>query len=321
MTLPAGPQPDETPPPGSALSLGDAPLADVSGSPAYTRRGLLQVLRTVLRRPPALASAVVIAGLILVAVLATHLSPHDPTKIDLDSSLVGPSSSHWLGTDSLGRDNLSRLIFGARVALQIAVPSIIGAFIVGAAIGLVVGYVGGVVDKVTLVVFDAVISFPSVILGLALLTLLGPSKKSVILVIAVAMIPYYGRLARAQTLSQVRNDYVRAERALGASRFRVLRSHVMPNALAPLLVVVAIDIPTAIGVEAGLAFLGLGVQPPTPDWGVMLNDGFTVIGTSVWPIAGPIAALILVTTSFTVLGETLRDELDPRSAGRSRGSR
>jgi peptide/nickel transport system permease protein len=137
----------------------------------------------------------------------------------------------------------------------------------------------------------------------------------------VSMIPYYGRLARAQTLSQMRNEYVRAERALGASRARVLRTHVMPNALAPLLVIVAIDIPTAIAIEAGLAFLGLGVQPPTPDWGVMLNDGFTVIGTSVWPIAGPIAALVLVTTSFTVLGETLRDELDPRSAGRVRGRR
>jgi peptide/nickel transport system permease protein len=290
-------------------------------TPAYARRGTAQILRAVLGRPPALASAIVIAALILVAVLAAYLAPHDPTKIDLDSALTGPSSAHWLGTDSLGRDNLSRLIYGARVALQIAVPSIIGAFVIGAAIGLVVGYVGGVLDKVFLILFDAVISFPSVILGLALLTLLGPSKRSVVLVIAVAMIPYYGRLARAQTLSQVRNDYVRAERALGASRFRVLRSHVMPNALAPLLVIVAIDIPTAIAIEAGLAFLGLGVQPPTPDWGVMLNDGFTVIGTSVWPIAGPITALIVVTTSFTVLGETLRDELDPRSAGRAGGAR
>jgi peptide/nickel transport system permease protein len=313
MTLPASRQPDESVPHGMP--------DEAALTPAYARRGTAQILRAVLGRPPALASAIVIAALILVAVLAAYLAPHDPTKIDLDSALTGPSSAHWLGTDSLGRDNLSRLIYGARVALQIAVPSIIGAFVIGAAIGLVVGYVGGVLDKVFLILFDAVISFPSVILGLALLTLLGPSKRSVVLVIAVAMIPYYGRLARAQTLSQVRNDYVRAERALGASRFRVLRSHVMPNALAPLLVIVAIDIPTAIAIEAGLAFLGLGVQPPTPDWGVMLNDGFTVIGTSVWPIAGPITALIVVTTSFTVLGETLRDELDPRSAGRAGGDR
>jgi peptide/nickel transport system permease protein len=320
MTLPASRQPDEPAPHSTPEALG-VTEGDAALAAAYTRRGTLQVLRAVLRRPAALSSAVVVVALIFVAVFASYLAPHNPTKIDLDSALTGPSSSHWLGTDSLGRDNLARLVYGARVALEIAIPSIIGAFVAGAAIGLVVGYVGGVVDKVFLILFDAVISFPSVILGLALLTLLGPSKTSVILVIAVAMIPYYGRLARAQTLSQIRNDYVRAERALGASRFRVLRSHVMPNALAPLLVIVAIDIPTAIAIEAGLAFLGLGVQPPTPDWGVMLNDGFTVIGTSVWPIAGPITALIVVTTSFTVLGESLRDELDPRSAGRIRGSR
>jgi peptide/nickel transport system permease protein len=319
MTLPSSSLPDE---PARSRAAGPEETLAPPGAPsslAYTRRGVGQTVGAALRRPAAFCSAAVIVSLILVAILAPLLAPHDPTKIDLDAALTGPSSSHWLGTDSLGRDNLSRLVFGARVAMQIAIPSIIGAFVIGAAIGLVVGYVRGVVDKVTLVIFDAVISFPSVILGLALLTLLGPSKKSVILVIAVAMIPYYGRLARAQTLSQIRNDYVRAERALGASRSRVLRSHVMPNALAPLLVIVAIDIPTAIAIEAGLAFLGLGVQPPTPDWGVMLNDGFTVIGTSMWPIAGPIAVLILVTTSFTVLGETLRDELDPRSAGRVRG--
>jgi peptide/nickel transport system permease protein len=321
MTLPVSQEPDDLP-----ASTSAAPPAGLGTSgglelQAYTRRGLLRILRSMLRRPSALVAVIIIAALIVVAVLAPLLTPHDPTKIDLDAALAGPSSGHWLGTDSLGRDNLSRLVYGARVALQIAIPSILGAFVIGASIGLIVGYVGGVVDKVFLVLFDAVISFPSVILGLALLTLLGPSKKSVVLVIAVSMIPYYGRLARAQTLSQMRNEYVRAERALGASRARVLRTHVMPNALAPLLVIVAIDIPTAIAIEAGLAFLGLGVQPPTPDWGVMLNDGFTVIGTSVWPIAGPIAALVLVTTSFTVLGETLRDELDPRSAGRVRGQR
>jgi peptide/nickel transport system permease protein len=310
VSLPVSQPPDGTAPT-AAASAGAAP---------YARRGVLSLLRAVLRHPGALASVIVIAAVVVVAVLAAALAPHDPTKIVLDDALKGPSSSHWLGTDALGRDNLSRLIYGARVAFEIAIPSIVGAFVVGGVIGLVAGYVGGVIDKVFLILFDAVISFPSVILGLALLTLLGPSKKSVILVIALAMIPYYGRLARAQTLGQIRNEYVRAERALGASRSRVLLRHVMPNAFAPLLVIVAIDIPTAIAIEAGLAFLGLGVQPPTPDWGVMLNDGFTVIGTSVWPIAGPIAALIAVTTAFTVLGETVRDELDPRSAGRTGGS-
>lgn len=295
--------------------------AQDSDDAGYSRRSIRHLLRSLGRNPAAVASAVILVVAVLVAVFASWIAPHDPTHIDLDTTLKGSSSGHLLGTDSLGRDNLSRLIFGSRVAFEIAITSILGAFVIGAAIGLIAGYVGGVFDKCVVVLFDAVISFPSVILGLALLTLLGPSKHSVILVIAIAMVPYYGRLARAQTIGQLRNEYVKAERALGASRRRVLFRHVMPNALAPLLVIVAIDIPGAIAIEAGLAFLGLGVQPPTPDWGVMLNDGFTVIGTSVWPIAGPIAALVLVTTAFTVLGEALRDELDPRTAGRTGGSR
>ncbi len=150
------------------------------------------------------------------------------------------------------------------------------------------------------------------ILGLALLSLIGPSIQSVVFVIALSLVPYYGRLIRAQTLSERKNQYVKAERSLGASRARVLRRHILPNVLAPLLVVVAMDIPSAVIIEAGLAFLGLGVQPPTPDWGVILNDGFVNIGTSPWEILGPIVALVIMTTAFTVLGETMRDVLDPR---------
>jgi peptide/nickel transport system permease protein len=296
-----------------ALSTGQ-PASDVEPM-SYSARGFRQIIEALVRRPAAASAMAVIGVVVVIAVVAPWIVPADPTKIDLNAALKGPSSGNLLGTDSLGRDNFSRLIVGARVALEIALPSILGAFVIGATAGLIAGYVGGVLDKVLVVLFDTLISFPSVILGLALLTLLGPSKHSVILVIALAMIPYYGRLARAQTIGQLRNEYVKAERALGASRLRVLFGHIMPNALSPLLIIVAIDIPSAIAIEAGLAFLGLGVQPPTPDWGVMLNDGFTVVGTSVWPIIGPIGALIVVTTAFTVLGETLRDELDPRTAG------
>ena len=294
-------------------------IADQStaGTPSigYVPRGPKRIFAAVLHHRAAAVSALILAVVVLVALLSPWIAPASPTRIALDDALKAPSATHLLGTDSLGRDNLSRLMIGTRVALEIALPSVLGAFAIGASIGLVTGYLGGLADKVVVVIFDSVMAFPSVILGLALLTLLGPSKGSVILVIGLSLIPYYGRLTRAQTLSQLGLDYVKAERAVGASRARVLVRHIMPNALAPLLVIAAIDIPSAIAVEAGLAFLGLGVQPPTPDWGVMLNDGFTVVGTSVWPIVGPIAALVLVTTACTVLGETLRDELDPRSAG------
>ena len=295
-------------------------LIGEAGAPgAYQPRGLRAVARDVARRPAGAAAAAVIVLLVLVAIFAPLLAPQNPDAISVTNSLLPPSARHLLGTDSLGRDNLSRVIFGTRIALEVALPSVLGAFAVGAVLGLIAGYLGGLPDKLLVIAFDSLISFPAVILGLALLSLLGPSIKSVIFVIGLSLVPYYGRLVRAQTLSERKNQYVKAERSLGASRTRVLRRHVLPNVLPPLLVVVAMDIPSAVVIEAGLAFLGLGVQPPTPDWGVILNDGFVDIGTSGWLIAGPIAALVIMTTAFTVLGETMRDVLDPRQRPPRRG--
>jgi peptide/nickel transport system permease protein len=275
--------------------------------------------RELLHRPAGVIAASIIVLLVLVAIFAPAIAPHDPLAINLGNTLATPSSSHWLGTDSLGRDNFSRTLYGTRIALEIALPSVMGAFLIGALLGSIVGYLGGYLDTAVMIVFDAVISFPAVILGLALLTLIGPSIGSVILVIGIALVPYYGRLVRAQTLAERKSGYVKAERSLGASRFRVMSRHLFPNVLPPLLIIVAMDIPTAVVAEAGLAFLGLGVQPPTADWGVMLNTGFADIGTSPWEVVGPIVALILMTTAFTVLGETLRDIVDPtQSAGPGR---
>ena len=285
----------------------------------YEPRGPLAFARDVARRPAGALAAAIILLLVLVAIFAPLLAPSNPDAINVTNTLASPSARHLLGTDSLGRDNLSRVIFGTRVALEVALPSVLGAFIVGSVLGMAAGYFGGLVDKVLVIAFDAVISFPAVILGLALLSLIGPSIQSVVFVIALSLVPYYGRLIRAQTLSERKNQYVKAERSLGASRARVLRRHILPNVLAPLLVVVAMDIPSAVIIEAGLAFLGLGVQPPTPDWGVILNDGFVNIGTSPWEILGPIAALVIMTTAFTVLGETMRDVLDPRQQLPRRG--
>ena len=294
-------------------------LGEAAATHAYQPRGVRAFARDVARRPGGAAAAAMIVLLVLVAIFAPLLAPHNPDAISATNSLMPPSARHLLGTDSLGRDNLSRVIFGTRIALEVALPSVIGAFVVGAALGLIAGYLGGLPDKLLVIAFDSLISFPAVILGLALLSLLGPSIKSVIFVIGLSLVPYYGRLVRAQTLSERKNQYVKAERSLGASRVRVLRRHVLPNVLPPLLVIVAMDIPSAVIIEAGLAFLGLGVQPPTPDWGVILNDGFVDIGTSAWVIVGPVAALVIMTTAFTILGETMRDVLDPRQRPPRRG--
>jgi peptide/nickel transport system permease protein len=283
-----------------------------SVTPAYQPRGFPAFARDVFHRSAAAIAAGVIGLIVLLAIFAPLVAPHNPDTINVGDVLAGPSLNHLLGTDSLGRDNFSRLLYGSRVALEVALSSVLIAFLIGSTLGIIAGYLAGFSDKVLVVVFDAIISFPAVILGLALLTLLSPSVRSVVFVIALALVPYYGRLMRAQTLAEKKNQYVKAERALGASRRRVLQRHILPNVLPPLLIVVAMDIPGAIVVEAGLAFLGLGVQPPTPDWGVMLNDGFTYLGTSPWEIVGPIAMLIIITTAFTVLGETMRDVLDPR---------
>ncbi|RLV49070.1 ABC transporter permease [Nocardioides mangrovicus] len=289
-------------------AVGGVPAAAI----AAPERRWRDLLRQVMGRPSAAAAVVVVLLLVAAALLAPVLTPYDPTHIDVFARLQGPSIRHWLGTDSLGRDNLTRTLYGTRVALVIAVPSVVGAFVVGGVLGLLGGYLGGWLDRVLVVVFDALVSFPSVILGLALLTLLGPSVASVILVIATALVPYYGRLVRAQTLAEREVGYARTERALGASRTRVLLRHLVPNVVPTLLTVVAMDVPGAVVDAAGLAFLGLGVQAPTPDWGVMLNDGFTNIAGSPWGVVGPILALVVMTSAFLVLGESVRAVLDPR---------
>lgn len=279
------------------------------------------LLGRLVRVPAAAVSLVFIAVMVLAAVFGPWIVSHPPNTIDIINRFAAPSGDHPLGTDYLGRDTLSRIIFGARTALAIALPAAAGGFGVGVMLGLLAGYVGGLLDKVLLVVMDTLISFPAVILALAILTLTGPSVTALILLIAFALVPGYHRLARGQVFAIKENPYIKAERALGAGRTRILVRHVLPNALPPLVVLVAMDVPTAIGIEAGLAFLGLGVPPPTADWGVMLNDAYLNVRSQPWPMVAPLMTLFAVTVAFTVLGETLRDLTDPRAAPVRRRSR
>jgi peptide/nickel transport system permease protein len=275
----------------------------------------IPVLGDVLRRPLGVLGFLIVLGFMLMVFLAPLLAPYGYAEQDIPSMLQGPSREHWLGTDHLGRDLWSRIVYGARIALGVAVPAVALAMLGGVILGLVAGYLGGTVDDITLVVLDSLQAFPAVILALAILALLGPALVNVIIVIGLAWTPGYARIARAQVLTTKQNQYIEVERSLGASQRRILGFHILPNILAPLLILAAMDLPVVITFEAGLSFLGLGVRPPTPSWGVILADGFNFIRQSPWPITWAGLTLIITTLGFTLFGETLRDVLDPALSG------
>jgi peptide/nickel transport system permease protein len=275
----------------------------------------LALVREVARRPAGAFGLVVVATLLVAALIPGVLAPYDPDAQDIPSRLQGPSLDHLLGTDEIGRDLLSRVIFSCRVELGVAVPAVLFALVAGLVLGVLAGYVGGWLDNALIVVMDSLQAFPAVILALVLLSLLGSTLGNLVLVIAVAFIPNYARVSRALVLALKQNQFVEAERALGATPKRLVMVHVVPNILAPLFILLAMDLPSAITTEAGLSFLGLGVQPPTPSWGAMLASGFARVQDSPWGVLAPGLALMIATLGFTLLGETLRDVFDPRLSG------
>tara|TARA_B100000378_G_scaffold163039_1_gene131280 strand:- start:874 stop:1710 length:837 start_codon:yes stop_codon:yes gene_type:complete len=251
--------------------------------------------------------------LIVVSALgATIFAPYDPIQLNIMDRLQGPSANHLLGTDQLGRDLFSRVLFGGQVALKVAFLTIGSALIIGVVLGMIAGYGPVWLDNSIMLLFDTIRSVPTIMLALAAVAMVGPSITTVIFVIAVSSIPNYGRVVRTQTLTIKSKDFVKAEMLMGASLLRILSIHVLPNILGPLLILASMDIPTVIALEAGLSFLGMGVKPPTPSWGSILNDGFALIRNTPWPIIAGSIPLVLATLGFTFLGESLRDLLDPK---------
>jgi peptide/nickel transport system permease protein len=275
-------------------------------------------LMQLIRRPVGLFGLVVVVGLVLVAILAPQVAPYSVGTQDIANRLEGPTASHLLGTDELGRDLLSRLVFAVRIELSVAVPAVLIALALGILLGLTSGYLGGRTDNALILVMDSIQSFPAVILALALLALLGPSLKNLIVIIAVTFTPQYARVARASVLKLKKESFVEAERSLGAGNLRIAAIHILPNIIAPLFILLAMNIPSAIAIEAGLSFLGVGVQPPTPSWGGILAEGFERVRETPWPIVWTGLALAVTTLGFTMLGETLRDIVDPRLSGARR---
>ena len=251
--------------------------------------------------------------LIVVSALgATIFAPYDPIQLNIMDRLQGPSANHLLGTDQLGRDLFSRVLFGGQVALKVAFLTIGSALIIGVVLGMIAGYGPVWLDNSIMLLFDTIRSVPTIMLALAAVAMVGPSITTVIFVIAVSTIPNYGRVVRTQTLTIKSKDFVKAEMLMGASILRILSIHILPNILGPLLILASMDIPTVIALEAGLSFLGMGVKPPTPSWGSILNDGFALIRNTPWPIIAGSIPLVLATLGFTFLGESLRDLLDPK---------
>lgn len=245
------------------------------------------------------------------AVFAPIIAPYAPDDF-VGDSLVGPSWAHPIGTDELGRDTFSRIIYGGRIELVLALIAVSTSLVLGLFMGMASGYGPRWLDNMMVLVFDTIRSFPSIVLALAILALTEPSVVMVGIVFIITATPGYGRIARAQTLALKNTEYILAERSLGASSFLVIRRHLLPNVIGPLLILAAMDIPVIVTVEAGLSFLGLGVLPPTPTWGTILNEGFSVIRDTPWPVIAGGIPLILTTLGFTFLGETLRDIFDPK---------
>jgi peptide/nickel transport system permease protein len=257
-------------------------------------------------------------GLVLVllffasALLAPWLAPYDPAAMDIPNRLSGPTWSHIGGTDQLGRDTFSRVLWGGRIALQVAAIGVSVSLAVGLVLGMLAGYGPRWLDNALLLVFDAVRAFPTIVLAMATVALIGPSLGLVLAVVIVTLIPHYARMARTATLSIRNTEFILAERSLGAGMPRILAFHVLPNVSGPLLILAAMDVPVVVTIEAGLSFLGLGVRPPQASWGTILNEGYLVIRDTPWLVVAGGIPLVLTTLGFTFLGEALRDVLDPR---------
>jgi len=264
----------------------------------------------------AVGGLAVIVITFLIAGSASLMAPHDPGKTDVSLKLQSPSSQHVLGTDQLGRDVFSRMLYGSRISLSVGFVAVAISILIGILVGALAGYYGGWVDSLLMRFVDIMICFPSFFLILTVVALLGPSLLKVMFVIGITSWMGTSRFVRAEFLSLRERDFVQAAQALGVRDLRIIFRHILPNALAPVFVTATLDVATAILVEAGLSFLGFGAQPPAPSWGNILTEGRTYIFDAWWLTIFPGLAILITVLSFNLLGEGLRDALDPRLRGR-----
>jgi len=275
-------------------------------------RGLVRAFNT---NKTSWVGLVVFLVVCLLAILAPLIAVHDPLEQNILFRLKPPSSEHWMGTDYYGRDIFSRLLHGARISLVIGLLAIGVAMIIGSLIGLVAGYRGGRTDIIMMQTMDVLLAFPSLILGLIVVAMLGPSITNLVIAIALTAIPPFARIARAPTIAVKEREFIEAGRALGYSDMRLMLGHILPNILPEILVMGSLWLATAIRVEASLAFIGLGVAPPTATWGGMIREGFENILDSLWLTLFPSIAILVVVFALNLLGDGLRDAIDPKLRG------
>ena len=293
-------------------SIPPAPSPKETGKTTWIREDSL--LEKLWRNRKARYSLGILLIVIAVGIVGPWLAPHDPTQPFYEALLSGPTSDHMLGTDSIGRDVLSRLLHGARVTLMVAVMAVSITFFTGTFIGVTSAFVGGMVDQVLMRIMDILLAIPNIIMAMAIVAILGPSLTNAMIAVGIAGIPKYARLTRGATLSVKASGYVEASRAVGTSGAGILLFQIMPNIMSPLLVYTTLQIGIAILDTAALSFIGLGAQPPTPEWGTMLSEGKEYIHDAWWLATFPGLAITVVVFTVNILGDALRDIFDPKSA-------
>lgn len=260
----------------------------------------------------AVFGAFIIIFFVLVAIIAPFIAPYGYDQLHAGERLTGPSAQNWFGTDDLGRDIFTRIVYGARISLFVGFFSVTGALVMGTLLGVIAGFFGRWVDLLISRIFDVLLAFPSILLAIAIVAILGPSLQNALLAIAIINIPIFGRLVRSRVLSIREEEYILAAKALGMKNSRILFHHILPNSVAPIIVQATLSFGSAILEAAALGFLGLGAQPPTPEWGKMLSDARQYIQTAPWTVLFPGLSIMLVVLGFNLLGDGLRDALDPK---------
>ncbi len=277
-----------------------------------SRTFAVDVWRRFRKSPGAIVGAAVVALIVLIALFAPFIAPADPLAQNLSQATQAPGAGHPFGTDKLGRDVFSRIVYGARISIRIGFVAVGLAITVGTLIGLVAGYAGKRVDGVLMGAMDLMLAFPSIILAIGITTILGPSITNLMIAVGIVYVPQYARLARSSVLAVKEHEYVEAARAIGVRTPAILARHVLPNILAPLLVQATLGIATAELEAAGLSYLGLGARPPAPEWGAMLNDARDYWLSAPWALIFPGVSITVLVLGFNLLGDGLRDALDPR---------
>ncbi|NLM40510.1 MAG: ABC transporter permease [Firmicutes bacterium] len=271
-----------------------------------------RIFRRLLKNRRAVVGGILLLIIILMAIFAPFVAPYDPVKQNIRNRLQGPSREHILGTDQFGRDTFSRVVYGARISLRVGFSAILIAVVVGCLLGLVAGYYGGMLDNIIMRIMDVLMALPGFLLALAIVAALGPGMQNVILAIGISYIPSFARLMRSSVLTVRELDYVSAAEALGSSDARILFRHILPNSLNPIIVMVTLSLAGAILSAAGLSFLGMGAQPPTPEWGSMISSSRPFIRVSHWCVTIPGLAIFTTVLCLNLVGDGLRDALDPR---------